>query len=182
MIYTICNLSTPASWRLPSSFASIVYTIEMDIHNMLNTKGSAAAAAAVAAGATDQQLTQQVAQAFSASTAAEPLSDLDGRRLQALPYPSGPAHRSTQGHIHQPVPLLASSSEAPGVQYENGYAHSPTHPDTQQHLGQALTPGASGAGEAVKAFACVTCHKGFARRSDLARHGGYTHVHLSSRS
>ncbi|KAL8920121.1 MAG: hypothetical protein Q9208_006474 [Pyrenodesmia sp. 3 TL-2023] len=150
---------------------------------MLNSKGSAAAAAAAAAAVTDQQLTHHVAHAFSTPPSADSPSEFEnvsnpssgyssgpGRPIQALPYPSGLPHRPSHGDVQQAIPLLASSSEVHRTGYENGYAHSPTRPEDQQHHGQSLGPAPSGGGEAVKAFACATCGKGFARRSDLARH------------
>lgn len=154
----------------------------MDIHNMLNGKGSAAAAAAAAV--TEEHLSQHVAHISPTSNASEAGWVLEGisghssdipsrptRLLQSMPYAPSPVHRSSQGDSQPTMPLLASSPEAPRPGYENGYAHSPDHPETQQQPGQSLIPGVSGSGEAVKAFACGTCYKGFARRSDLARHG-----------
>ncbi|KAL8884654.1 MAG: hypothetical protein Q9215_007346 [Flavoplaca cf. flavocitrina] len=72
--------------------------------------------------------------------------------------------------------MLASSTDAQRPGFENGYTHSPTRPEDQQQQQQQQQPsqplgsGASGAGEVVKSFACANCGKGFARRSDLARH------------
>jgi hypothetical protein len=48
--------------------------------------------------------------------------------------------------------------------------------DGSAHEDQAQQQDANGSrpqSEAAKAFACSTCAKGFARRSDLARHGQY---------
>lgn len=166
----------------PRSLSNDITLNTMDIHNMLNNKSSAAAAAAAAV--TDQQMTQHPAHPFSAPNTSEAgpeyasMSDhstypaRSAGLIQTLPYAPGAIHQSSQGDIHSTVPILASSSDAPRMGYTNGYAHSPTHPEDQQQSGQSPAPGASGGGEAVKAFACGTCGKGFARRSDLARHGG----------
>ena len=148
---------------------------------MLNSKVSAAAAAAAAA--TDHHTTQNSAHPYSTSSTSDADSDLPSisdqpgfptrstRLMQTLPYAPSPIHQSSQAELQQPVHMLASSNDTQRTGYENGYAHAPTHPEDQQPAGQPLSSGASGAGEAVKAFACGTCGKGFARRSDLARHG-----------
>ena len=155
----------------------------MDIHNMLNNKGSAAAAAVAAASTADHQLTQQVAHSFAMPNSADAPSDFEvsdhsseltsriARPSQILPYQSGQMHHTSQGDIQQPVPLLASSPDVQRIGFENGYAHSPDPSESQRHSGQVLPSANTGGGDAVKAFACGTCSKGFARRSDLARHG-----------
>ncbi|KAL8807581.1 MAG: hypothetical protein Q9182_000565 [Xanthomendoza sp. 2 TL-2023] len=147
---------------------------------MLNNKSSAAAAAAAAA--TDHRMTQHVARSFSAPNTSEAGPDFvsmsdqstyparSTRLIQTLSYAPSPIHQPSQGDMQSPMPILVSSKDAPRTGYENGYAHSPTHPDDQQHSAQSLTLGTPGGSEAVKAFACGTCGKGFARRSDLARH------------
>ncbi|KAI4251402.1 MAG: hypothetical protein LQ352_004873 [Teloschistes flavicans] len=148
---------------------------------MLNGKGSTAA---VAAAVTDQHLAHHGANVFqnpNTSDAGSVFESMSGhttempsrssRLLQALPYESNNHLRSSQGDAHQPMPLLASSPDIPRIGYENGYTHSPTHhSEDQQHSGQTIIPGVAIVGEAVKAFACGNCGKGFARRSDLARH------------
>ncbi len=140
---------------------------------MLNNKGSATVAGT-------EQMTQHPPHPFPTSDSTSEfakLSDHAGfpsrppRLMQTLPYAPSQVHPSSQGELQQPVQMLASSSDPQRAGYENGYAHSPNPPDEQQPSGQPLGSGAAGAGEAVKAFACGTCGKGFARRSDLARHG-----------
>ena len=115
----------------------------MDITNMLNGKSPAAAAAAAAA---ERQFQQQMAHNVS--------------------YPS-PTSTTSPTELQHPMSMLASSyGERP---YENGYM-------PQQHEEQEITDPTTdsqrnGSNGSVKAFACTTCGKGFARRSDLARHG-----------
>ncbi|KAI9733698.1 MAG: hypothetical protein M1834_003301 [Cirrosporium novae-zelandiae] len=118
----------------------------MDIGNILNGKGGAAAAAA------SQQLQQQLAQAARNNAAQQPGMNGDNRQLQQaaqLQY-----HNAGQV-VPQPMPMLQQSffpnvPNVPNMPLQNGYPAKPNGP--------------------VKAFACSTCGKGFARRSDLARH------------
>jgi hypothetical protein len=67
-----------------------------------------------------------------------------------------------------PNQLLAYNPNAPTDQY------APQQPTTAQTNGRQ--PGESGP---PKAFACSTCGKGFARRSDLARHGELKFLSIS---
>ncbi|KAL9046803.1 MAG: hypothetical protein Q9214_000456, partial [Letrouitia sp. 1 TL-2023] len=142
---------------------------------MLNSKGSVAAAAA------EQQLTQHIARALNTGgPTSEASSELDnssdhsseyssrsGRPLQGMAWVQNPVPHPSSGDSQQPMAYLASSYDThqmgQGTGYQNAnrsYDHpEPPHPNK-----------ASGSGEAVKAFACQSCGKGFARRSDLARH------------
>lgn len=149
---------------------------------MLNSRGSTAA---VAAAVTDQHLAHHRANVFQNSNSSDAgsilesmsghtaeISSRSNRPLQALPYDSNNQLRPSHGDVHQPMPLLASSPDIPRMGFENGYAQSPNHhSEDQQQSGQLIIPGVSVVTEAVKAFACGNCGKGFARRSDLARHG-----------
>ncbi|KAL8968945.1 MAG: hypothetical protein Q9183_002234 [Haloplaca sp. 2 TL-2023] len=152
----------------------------MDIDNMLNGKGSAAAAAAAAVTGNGLQHAPNAFPTSDSSESGSGLESISGRNtvlpsrssrvLQSLPYAASPIHTYSQGNIQPAMPMLASSPDAQRSGYENGYAHSPGDPDSQQQTGQSLMFAAAGGGETVKAFACATCGKGFARRSDLARH------------
>ena len=77
-----------------------------------------------------------------------------------MPYPSPPP-------IEPGLPMLSSPFPSkPEYANENGYVHH-DHGD-EQGLDSRRT---SDGHEAAKAFSCQSCGKGFARRSDLARHG-----------
>jgi hypothetical protein len=72
-------------------------------------------------------------------------------------------------HLQQPMAMLPTNyHDRP---FENVYMPQ-RHDDEQQPVGidddNTRRHGSNGA---IKAFACATCGKGFARRSDLARHG-----------
>ena len=143
---------------------------------MLNTKGSAAAAAA------ERQLHQQYSHVIqdrpnsdagseieSSSEQSSGYSSRSTRPLQAMPHvPNLPnsARYQSPSQLDHPMSLLASGYPTHNLGLEHEYGHGPYQDDQGQHQSRS-----SGGSEAVKAFACATCGKGFARRSDLARHG-----------
>lgn len=155
----------------------------MDITDMLNTKGSAAVAAA------EKQLHQQLAQAAQthARTISETASEVDNASehasgyssrslhpLHAVPNIPNGMHYSSSSQVQQsmPMPMLTNTYTPQGLGVENGYPH-PPNPEDQPHESEPNyeMDRPAGNGETVKAFACTNCKKGFARRSDLARHG-----------
>jgi hypothetical protein len=94
---------------------------------------------------------------------------------QQLPaYPSiPPQHMNSMRYgsptqMQAPMPMLNNNNYIPNPP-DHAYAQQQQQmPDqqNQQHGGRAATDTGP-----PKAFACSTCGKGFARRSDLARHG-----------
>ena len=133
----------------------------MDIDNILNTKGSAAAAAA----AVDAQLRLQLEQA--AHMNARTNSDMGSDRSSSSGHKQ-PFHQMSNYPTNM---SYTSSAQQQGSQMmSNGFLHGDAHEDGYVQSGDSNSGRPSNDG-APKAFACSTCAKGFARRSDLARHG-----------
>ncbi|KAI9814649.1 MAG: hypothetical protein M1827_003205 [Pycnora praestabilis] len=143
----------------------------MDITTILNNKGPAAAAAA------EQQLQQQLAQAAQASGRSP--SDTGSERggsPHASEHSSRYSSRSAQPlHVMSNVPNGMRYPSPPSIQtplpmLQNGYVQNPV-PDNgyiQNEVPVSVRP--SSGESSHKAFSCQNCGKGFARRSDLARH------------
>jgi hypothetical protein len=147
----------------------------MDIKEIVNSKGpkgAAAAAAAVANGAAqDLHLLHSISQANSI-----PMSDTGSERGNS-PHDSehsrysGPRFAQLNGMnggpngmrypsptaMQNPLPMLQQPFRP-----ENGFDNSMIQQENTR-VGRSSVEG--------KAFPCSTCGKGFARRSDLARHG-----------
>ncbi len=148
---------------------------------MLNTKGPAAVAAA------EHQLQQHLAQAAQTHgrTGSETGSEVDNTSehssafssrsvhpLQAMPNIPNGMHYSSSSQMQQPMPMLTNTYTPQGLGIENGYPSQQHQGDRSHELEQNHEMDRpAGNGETVKAFACTNCKKGFARRSDLARHG-----------
>lgn len=98
-------------------------------------------------------------------------SSRSAKALQAIPnMPNGRGY-SSPSQLQHPMSIITGGYAAQSLGLENGYMPG-QHPDGQQNQVEHLNnPGRTSGNEAVKAFACTTCSKGFARRSDLARHG-----------
>lgn len=124
----------------------------MDIGGLLNARNAAAA---------DAELRRQLQQSMQ----------MDG----GVPYglSQAPAMGHHQASIQQPpngmsFGVMGQPQHNPQL-YAQGYLprHGNQNPMADDNYG-AMRPKAEAA---PKAFACSTCQKGFARRSDLARHG-----------
>jgi uncharacterized Zn-finger protein len=148
----------------------------MDIKQIVNSKGSKGVAAAAAANgiAQDLHLLQSIQQANSipmSDTGSErgnsphdsehsrysaprygPINGMNGAPNN-MRYPSPTAMQNTMPMIQQPYQSTSS--------FDNGMMQQESTRPARQ----------AGDDSAQKAFPCSSCGKGFARRSDLARHG-----------
>lgn len=151
----------------------------MDIKEIVNSKGSkgaaaAAAAAAASGNAQDLQLLQSISQSTSLrmsevgsergnsphdsehsqySVSRMGLNGMNGVPNGNMRYPSPPSMQGSLPMIQQPY--------RPEGGFDTGMMQ-------QQESNRQRQPAD---GNVQKAFPCSSCGKGFARRSDLARHG-----------
>lgn len=133
----------------------------MDFTTILNRKNSAAAAAAAEAQLHQQYLQTQMNQ-HSPTMKAEPGAPDNAVNV----YPPHPSVPMDSGLAESFFYAQASGSTPRNMAYvPGGYTG-------EAQLQQAPVATGSVSAEAPpKTFHCSTCNKGFARRSDLARHG-----------
>ena len=80
----------------------------------------------------------------------------------------------------QSLPMLSNIYMNPNGAIENGFSHPQQNGIHRQEADQNYStarPSTSN-GAVLKAFACASCGKAFARRSDLARHGQLQYTFL----
>lgn len=136
----------------------------MEITTILNRKASAAIAA-------DSQLQQQLAQAVhltqtsSEMSSEQPTSQAGDHPVMSYPSNPPPLHPMTTmpphgvTHPNNGVPVM------PNAYMPGGFPNNPQQMPAAPQVPQGRPE------PAPRIFHCSTCNKGFARRSDLARHG-----------
>jgi hypothetical protein len=131
----------------------------MDIGNILNAKGNAAAAA-------EARRQQQLAQSTPMSNRSNSDVGSEQESTASLPQPLHPSS-NTPNKYPSPIPTAPNMQMMPSgfqadVLQENGYP-----PSDDVNVARPTSD------QDKKSFACSHCSKGFARRSDLARHGKF---------
>jgi hypothetical protein len=129
----------------------------MDIGNILNAKGNAAAAA-------EARRQQQLAHAIPMSNRSNSDMGSEQGSTSSQPQPLHPTNNPPNKYP-SPIPtaqtmqMMPSPFQIDGLQ-ENGYP-----PNDDVNASRSTND------QTKKSFACSHCNKLFARRSDLARHG-----------
>jgi hypothetical protein len=141
----------------------------MDITNMLNKKGQMQQ---LTSGLLDHHQYQhsfvkhEPSMERSASPHGSEHSQYSNAHSIARAYPS-PSTMHAPMHIQNPMPA------AMGM---HGYPEMPNMGMPHMHMQQMPQQQAPPPQQPIKAYPCSTCGKGFARRSDLARHGKSTQI------
>jgi hypothetical protein len=151
----------------------------MDIGNMLNTKGAkgAAALAAAAAANGEQQMSQHhLIPHHNNHSMSETASDRG-----TSPHGSEHSRYSAPGmNMNMGMPRYPSPTAMQGALPMMNYPPNHNFDGGMMQQENQRQPVRQPSGDIVaqKAFPCSSCGKGFARRSDLARHGMFARDHL----
>ncbi|KAL9120675.1 MAG: hypothetical protein Q9187_002767 [Circinaria calcarea] len=148
----------------------------MDLPNILNSKGGGVVAT------TEQQMQQSNPAAhLNGRTYSETgsdggisphISEHSSRYSTRSVQPLQPHHNLANAPLlQQPLPILPNIYMNPNGAIETGFSHTQQN-GIHQEVGQNYSTArpSTGSGAVLKAFACASCGKAFARRSDLARH------------
>jgi hypothetical protein len=147
----------------------------MDIKQIVNSKGSKGAAAAAAAAngtAQDLHLLHSISQANgmpmsdTGSERGNSPHDSEHSRYSAPRY--GQLNGMNGGPMRYPSP---TAMQNPLPMLQQPYRHDNSFDNGMMQQENTRPGRQTGDGVAQKAFPCSSCGKGFARRSDLARHG-----------
>lgn len=147
----------------------------MDIKEIVNSRGVKGAAAAAAANNTtpDLHLLQSMAQLPMSDTGSErggSPHDSEHSRYSAPRYNQLNGMNGAPNTMRYPSPTAMQGAMPPMPQayrMDNNFDNGMMQQQENQNSGGRLPSDSV----AHKAFPCSTCGKGFARRSDLARHG-----------
>ena len=145
----------------------------MDLPNILNNKGSAGAAARhlqhqfpdnthVNGGAISDAGSER-AMLHHVSNPSPSFSSRAGPQLHNLNMTNVPRYTDSP-HLQQQFSVIPNPYPTPTGSVDSAYTQA-------QHSDDGLQNGQTESNTQAKAFACSNCGKGFARRSDLARHG-----------
>lgn len=144
----------------------------MDFTTILNRKASTATAAAA-----DAQLQRQLGQTvqLDSRTSSEMGSEHGSGASQAgehnvLSFTSNTPSTHPMTNLPQDVRYPSPTHPSNGVPIITGPYMQPGFPGGSQMQTATTSQGRSGGEPAPRIFHCSTCSKGFARRSDLARH------------
>ena len=166
---------TPAGHfsKLSNQFGSAKLPSLMDLPNILNNRGPAAAAAAAAAAADSSLPHYDVSGRSLSDTGSERgMSPHMSDNASRFPSRSGSQYPSmnmtSAPHLQQAFPMVQNPYPTPTESIDSGFAHAQNEDHPVQN---PPTSNPTESSAQSKAFACSTCGKGFARRSDLARHG-----------
>lgn len=163
---------SPKSFWPTRKFKVHSFLKDMDITTMLNSKGPVTTSEihiqhlSKSSQMNVHNLSENNSEMGNHSDHSSGYSSKSAKALQAIPNMPNMRYQSPS-QLQHPMPMLANGYSNPALSQENSNVrYFPANYDEQNNVA-SRAPG----NEGNKAFACQTCSKGFARRSDLARHG-----------